>query len=100
MEQIETDGSANLTVRRGTRIHLCPPLGSGSGELWTLSECGSGLIVEREGKPDPAHEQVRHSRHVASLRAISSGFWQVEMQLSRAWESQTAEIRRFSITVH
>ncbi|MCW4464577.1 protease inhibitor I42 family protein [Glutamicibacter sp. MNS18] len=103
MEQIETDGSANLNVRRGTRIHLRLPVTPGSGHLWTLSECGSGLMVERDRHPDipeaEQHKNTAGSAHVAALRAISAGFWQVELQLSRAWERQTAEVRRFTITV-
>lgn len=103
MEQIETDGSQNLNVSRGTRIHLCPEHTPGSAQRWTLRECGAGLIVERDRPGDPAQDpdsKSQTTRQVASLRAISAGFWQVEMQLSRAWESQGAEIRRFTVTVY
>lgn len=103
MEQIEADGNANITVKRGTRIHLCLPITPDSGALWTMTECGTGLLVERDKHPDiPASEQHHTAKdvaHVASLRAISAGFWQVELQLARAWENRTAEVRRFTITV-
>lgn len=103
MEQIEIDGSENITVGRGARIHLCLPLLPDTGQLWTMTECGSGLMVERDRHPDiPASEQhptAENVAHVAALRAISAGFWQVELQLARAWESRAAQVRRFTITV-
>lgn len=119
MEQIETDGSANLEVSRGTRIHLVMPVPDASGLLWTLTECGQGLMVEREPgtirqQPDgngaakrtvprhldasPRADQAT-ATHVASLRAITAGYWSVELQLSRAWENRTAQVRRFTVTV-
>ena len=100
MNNVESSGTGDLSVECGDSITIRLGQSGGTGYVWSLVELGEGLVIEEERTvAQPQAAPGARGEYLLRLRADRVGQWPVELRLARSWENQSAENRRFSVTV-